>query len=47
MKPIPFRKALSALILYYRGPNDDDEDTKMCGKGIAEALRRRGHSIKK
>lgn len=47
MKPIPFRKSLSALILYYNGSNDDDEDTRMCAKGITEALRRRGHSIKK
>ena len=47
MKPIPFRKSLSALILYYKGPHDDDEDTVMCAKGIAEALRKRGHAVKK
>ncbi|MFZ2025339.1 MAG: ATP-grasp domain-containing protein [Microgenomates group bacterium] len=47
MKPISFRTSLSALILYYNGSKDDDEDTKMCAKGIAEALRKRGHVVKK
>jgi D-alanine-D-alanine ligase len=47
MKPISFRKSLSALILYYNGSKDDDEDTKLCAKGIAEALRKRGHAVKK
>ncbi|MFH0749405.1 MAG: ATP-grasp domain-containing protein [Candidatus Gottesmanbacteria bacterium] len=47
MKPISFRTSLSALILYYNGPKDDDEDTRLCAKGIAEALRKRGHVVKK
>ena len=47
MKPISFRTSLSALILYYNGTNHDDEDTKLCAKGITEALRKRGHVVKK
>lgn len=47
MKPISFRTSLSALILYYKGKNHDDEDTRLCAKGIAEALRKRGHVVKK
>lgn len=47
MKPIRFHRSLSALVLYYNGSKDDDEDTRMCAKGIAEALRRRGHAVKK
>lgn len=47
MKPIAFRKSLSALILYHKGSKDDDEDTRLCAKGVAEALRKRGHAVKK
>lgn len=47
MKPIAFHTSLSALILYYHGSNHDDEDTKLCAKGIVEALRKRGHKVKK
>jgi len=47
MKPISFRTSLSALILYYKGKNHDDEDTKLCAKGITEALRKRKHVVKK
>jgi len=47
MKPITFHKSLSALVLYYHGKNHDDEDTKLCAKGITEALRKREHTVKK
>jgi D-alanine-D-alanine ligase len=47
MKPITLPHPFSALILYHHGDKDDDEDTRMCAKGLAEALRKRGHTVRK
>ena len=41
--PIPF----SAVVLYFDGTNIDDEDTRNCAKSIYEALKKRGHDVKK
>lgn len=37
---------LSVAILYYSGTHDDDEDTLLGVKGVAQSLRRTGHPVK-
>lgn len=47
IRPISFSHSITVAILYYHGTKDDDEDTISCAKGIAEALQKLGHSVKK
>jgi D-alanine-D-alanine ligase len=46
-RPTTFDHPITVLILYYKGSKEDDQDTQENAKGIAEALKKRGHAVRK